>query len=112
MLLAKKARDATSVVMMKKEYFQLIDDLNVACVVKQKAGRQYYIGRYEILRCCDVEKLIYKHMNLTEEPVYFVNIDDTYDIGKHANISTGQGDKVQTLTQHSRYLTGESRTHI
>ena len=76
LLLAKKASDTKSVFMLKVEYFRTMDALREACLVKLKTVRQYSIlGRYEILQCGDVEKLIRKCANLAEEPIYFVNID-------------------------------------
>ena len=73
-LLAKKASDKKSVLMLKQKYLQMMDELKEACSVKLKTSRQYYIlGWYEILQCGDVEKLIRKRDNLAEDPVYFVN---------------------------------------
>ena len=41
--------------------------------------------------------------NLAEEPIYFVNIDEMYDIIKHAHISTGYGGRNTMVTFLSRY---------
>ncbi|XP_041349605.1 KRAB-A domain-containing protein 2-like [Gigantopelta aegis] len=111
LLLAKKVSDTKSVLMLKEEYFQTMDELKEACSVKLKTARQYYIlGRYEILQCGDVEKLIRKRANFAEEPIYFVNIDEMYDIIKRAHISTGHGGRDKMVTFLSRYanITRES----
>ena len=110
-LLAKKACDKKSVLMLKQEYFQMMDELKEPCSVKLKTSRQYYIlGRYEILQCGDVEKLIRKRDNLAEDPVYFVNIDEMYDIIKRAHISSGHGGRDKMIQCLSRYadITRES----
>ena len=89
----------------------MMDELKEACSVKLKTSRQYYIlGRYEILQCGDVEKLIRKHDNLAEDPVYFVNMDEMYDIIKHAHISSGHGGRDKMIQCLSRYadITRES----
>ena len=39
LLLAKKASDTKSVLMLKEEYFQTMDQLNEACLVKLKIAR-------------------------------------------------------------------------
>ncbi|XP_041366792.1 KRAB-A domain-containing protein 2-like [Gigantopelta aegis] len=111
LLLAKKASDAKSVLMLKEEYFQFIFELKEACSAKLKTGRQYYIlSRYEIFQCGDVEKLICKRAKLTEEPIYFVNLDAMYGIIKRAHISTGHGGRDKVVKFLSRYanITRES----
>ena len=47
-------------------------------------------------------KLIRKHDNLAEDPVYFVNMDEMYDIIKRAHISSGHGgrDKIIQICKH------------
>ncbi|XP_041366789.1 KRAB-A domain-containing protein 2-like [Gigantopelta aegis] len=78
--------------------------LKEACSAKLKTDRQYYIlGWYEILQCGDVEKLIRKRAKLTEEPIYFVNIDDMNDIVKRAHISNGHGGRHKMVIFWSRY---------
>ena len=89
----------------------MMDELKEACSVKLKTSRQYYIlGRYKILQCGDVEKLIRKRDNLAEDPVYFVNMDEMYDIIKRAHISSGHGGCDKMIQCLSRYadITRES----
>ena len=47
--------------------------------------------RYEVLQCGDVEKLIKKRATAEEPTLYYVSIEDTYDIIKRAHIATGHG---------------------
>ena len=57
-----------------------------------------------------MEKLIRKHDNLAEDPVYFVNMDEIYDIIKRAHISSGHGGRDKMIQCLSRYagITRES----
>ena len=41
LFLAKKASDTKSVLMLKDEYFQMMDELKESCSVKLKTPRQY-----------------------------------------------------------------------
>ena len=83
----------------------MMDDLKEACSVKLKTSRQYYIlGRYELLQCDVVEKLIRKRHNLAEDPVYFVNMDEMYAIIKRVHISSGHGGRDKMIQCLSRYL--------
>ena len=53
--------DNKSLLWTKTEYVSLLEELKENLSVKSKSPRQYYIlGRYEILQCGDVEKLICK----------------------------------------------------
>jgi len=47
--------------------------------------------RYEVLQCGDVEKLIKKRTAPEDPPVYYVCIEDMYDIIKRAHMATGHG---------------------
>jgi len=46
------------------------------------------IVRYEILQCGDVEKLIKNRNNPDEPPLYYVTMEDTFDVIKRAHIAT------------------------
>ncbi|XP_064122493.1 KRAB-A domain-containing protein 2-like [Macrobrachium nipponense] len=47
--------------------------------------------RYAVLQCGDVEKLIKKRATAEEPTLYYVSIEDTYDIIKIAHTATGHG---------------------
>ena len=61
--------------------------------------------RYEILQCGNVEKLIKKRESPRDPFKYFVPIEDTFVIIKHANIATEHGGHVvSTDLSHSHTL--------
>ena len=53
--------------------------------------------RYEVLQCGDIEKLIIKRQTPDERPVYYVSIEDTFDVIAH--IATGHGGRDR-MTKH------------
>lgn len=55
--------------------------------------------RYEVLQCGDIDQLIKKRKTPDERPVYYVSIEDTYDIIKRAHIATGHGGRDR-MTKH------------
>ncbi|XP_045112503.1 KRAB-A domain-containing protein 2-like [Portunus trituberculatus] len=77
----------------KEEYFQIIEDIRTTSERKNtKSRHQYYLlSKYEVLQCGDIEKLIKKRQTPDETPVYYVSIEDTYDIVKRAHVATGHG---------------------
>ena len=83
----------------KEVYYKTIEDLKtVAKVSTKKSRHQYYIlKKYEVLTCGDVEKLIKKRMSPEDRPVYYVTIEDTYDIISKAHIATGHGGRDRML---------------
>ena len=100
-----KSKNKKSVLLTKDEYFELIEEVKVAaaCADRAKTQRQYYvIRRYQILQCGDVEKLIKKRSDISEsasevQTLYFVHMDDMYDIIKRAHIGTGHGGRDKML---------------
>ena len=58
---------------------------------------------YKILQCGGVEKLIKKRNDRTQEPVYFVHIEDMFDTLKRAHIATGHGGRDKMVNDLSRY---------
>ena len=48
--------------------------------------------RCQIIQCGDIEKLIKKRKTEQEEPLYYVSIEDTYDVIQRAHVTTGHGD--------------------
>ena len=56
-------------------------------------------SRYEILQCGDVEKLIKKRNSLDEDSLYYVPIEDTFDVIKRAHIAIGHGGRDRKLRE-------------
>ena len=83
----------------KDIYYKTIDDLKTASkTTATKSRHKYYIvKKYEALQCGDVEKLTEKRWSTTEQPLYYVTIEDTYDIIKKTHISTGHGGRDRML---------------
>ncbi|XP_068224797.1 KRAB-A domain-containing protein 2-like [Palaemon carinicauda] len=79
----------------KDAYFQMIEDIRRASERKNtKSCHEYYLlSKYEVLQCGDVEKIIKKRQTLYETPVYYVSIEDTFDIVKRAHIAIGHGSR-------------------
>ncbi|XP_063887764.1 KRAB-A domain-containing protein 2-like [Scylla paramamosain] len=103
-VMLKKNSDSKSLIMTKIEYYNLIEELRVAASAKNKSNRQYYIlGRYEVLQCGGVEKLIKKRKDETQELVYFVHVEDLFETIKRAHIATGHGGRDKMVKELSRY---------
>ncbi|XP_068224298.1 KRAB-A domain-containing protein 2-like [Palaemon carinicauda] len=77
----------------KDAYFQMIEDIRRASERKNSKSRHeyYLLSKYEVLQCGDVEKIIKKRQTLYESPVYYVSIEDTFDIVKRAHVATDHG---------------------
>ena len=56
------------------------------------------IRRYEILQCGNLEKLIKKRKNPEESPMYYLSIEDTYDVIRR-HLSTGHGGRDRMLRE-------------
>ncbi|XP_047488152.1 uncharacterized protein LOC125038654 [Penaeus chinensis] len=91
--LFQKYRQCPKYLMPKKVYSNTIEELKTAAQnTSSKSRHGYYIlQKYEVLQCGDSEKLIKKRKSVDESPVYYVTIEDTYDIIKRAHITTGHG---------------------
>ena len=72
-------------------YYTTIEALKSASNVSTKKSRQQYyiLKKYEILKCGTVEKLIKKRKSTEDRPIYYITIEDTYDIISKAHIATG-----------------------
>ena len=47
--------------------------------------------------CMYVEKLIKRHTDFEESPIYYVSIEDNFDVIKRVHISTGHGGRDRML---------------
>ena len=66
----------------KTKYYIMVIDLKIASDDPHKHVRQnyYLLSKYEILLCGDVEKLIKKIADSSVLLLYYVTIEDTFDI--------------------------------
>ena len=102
-LLALKERDNRSILLSKEEYFNLVEEVkSAACIDKTKTWRQYYVlKRYEILQCGDVEKLVLKKKDaegvVSTDNIYFVHMEELFDIVKRVHTSTGHGGRDKMM---------------
>ncbi|XP_041372812.1 KRAB-A domain-containing protein 2-like [Gigantopelta aegis] len=73
----------------------MLEDLKTAAADTGTKSRHgyYLLSKFEILQCGDVEKLIKKCVNPRGNPVYYVSIEETYDVVSRAHIATGHGDR-------------------
>ncbi|XP_064606191.1 KRAB-A domain-containing protein 2-like [Liolophura sinensis] len=80
--LYKKYEVCEKVLIPKKTYFTMIEDLKGAArAVGTKNRHGYYLlSKFEILQCGDVEKLIKTRATQDEDPVYYASTEDTYDV--------------------------------
>ena len=53
--------------------------------------------RYQILQCGDIEKLIKKRKTEQEEPLYYVCIEDIYDVIQRAHMATGHSGRDRMM---------------
>ncbi|XP_063600553.1 uncharacterized protein LOC134776736 [Penaeus indicus] len=91
--LFQKYRQCPKYLMPENVYYNTIEELKTSAQnPSSKSRRIYYIlQKYEVLKCGDREKLIKKRKSVDESPIYYVTIEDTYDIIKRAHIATGHG---------------------
>ena len=76
---------------------------------KYEACKNVYIQKFEILQCGDVENLIKKRLTEEDIHLYYVSIEDTFDIIKRAHISTGHGGRDRMVKELSnKYVTREA----
>ena len=97
--LYEKYSESQKYLIPKEVYNMTIEDLKTASKVSTKKSRhQYYIlKKYELLTCGTVEKLIKKRKSPEDHPIYYVTIEDTYDIISKAHIATGHGGRDRML---------------
>lgn len=103
-VMGKKNSDSRTLLLTKTESYDLIKELRVAASAKNKSNWQYYIlGRYDVIQCGDVEKLIKKRNKRAQELVYFVHIENMFDTIKCAHITMGLGSRDKMVKALSRY---------
>ncbi|XP_068229435.1 KRAB-A domain-containing protein 2-like [Palaemon carinicauda] len=89
--LLSKYEKCSKYLIPKDAYFQMIEDIHRGSERKNTKSRHecYLLSKYEVLQRGDVEKIIKKRQTLDETPVYYVSIEDTFDIVKRAHVATG-----------------------
>src|ERR1700729_3980893 len=85
----------------KMKYYTMMSDLKTASEdTRTKVRRDYYLlSKFDILLCGDVEKIINKREDSSEPPLYYVTIEDTFDIIKRAHLATGHGGRDRMLKE-------------
>ena len=80
-------------------YNQTLNDLKVASAEKStKSRHSYYIlGKYEIMQCGDVEKLIKKRTSSEDPSKYYVYIEEMFGVIQKAHIATGHGGRDRMM---------------
>ena len=88
------------VLIPKEDYCKTISELKEVSSCSKKTSHQYYLlKKYEILKCGDVEKLIRKRQDQDETPVYFVMIEEIFDVIKRVHLLTAHGGKDKMVKE-------------
>ncbi|XP_046560558.1 KRAB-A domain-containing protein 2-like [Haliotis rubra] len=75
-----------------EEYYKIISDLPEASKTSKKTPHQYYLlKKYEVLQCGDINRLIRRRQHEEETPLYFISIEETYEVVKQGHVATGHG---------------------
>uniref|UniRef100_H2YWF5 Integrase catalytic domain-containing protein n=1 Tax=Ciona savignyi TaxID=51511 RepID=H2YWF5_CIOSA len=104
--LYQKYEICKKVLIPKNEYYKMIEDLKAASAYGGTKSRHdyYLLSKFEVLQCNGGEKLIKKRVNAEEEPTYYITIEDTYDVVKHAHIITGHGGRDRMTAEiHKKF---------
>jgi hypothetical protein len=80
------------VLINREEYQDTINEYRTGVSAASKTPRQHYVlKKYEVIQCGHTTKLIRRRKDASSDPVYFVQIEETYDIIKACHIRTGHG---------------------
>ncbi|XP_070188954.1 KRAB-A domain-containing protein 2-like [Littorina saxatilis] len=85
----------------KAEYSKMLQDVKTAAVSKESKNQHDYhiLRKYEVLQCGPVEKLIKKREHAEETPMYFVTIEETFDVLRASHIATGHGGRDRMMKE-------------
>ncbi|KAK7100837.1 hypothetical protein V1264_023708 [Littorina saxatilis] len=72
----------------KAVYFRTIEEVKAAFQKTTKSRHEYHLwGKFEVLKCGDIERLVQKRTDTTEESIlYYATLEKTYDIVKRAHM--------------------------
>ncbi|KAK4329470.1 hypothetical protein Pmani_000227 [Petrolisthes manimaculis] len=90
----------------KCDYQKTIDALKAAADNSHAKGRlgYYLLEKYEELQCRPTEKLIKRRSTRQESSLYYVSIEETFDVVKSAHISTRHCGRDRLLKElHKKY---------
>ena len=73
--------------------------LSLSLIVCLSLSNVNCVFRYEVLQCGPTEKLIKRRSTRQESPLYYVSIEETFDVVKSAHISTGHGGRDRMLKE-------------
>ena len=112
--LFKKYEACKKVYIPKEEYFLISDQQKMISVdTKKKTHHEYYlISKFEILQYGDVEKLTRKRLTEEDTHLYYVSIEDTFDIIKRAHISTSHGERDRMVKELSKQYVNVTREAV
>ncbi|KAK7116507.1 hypothetical protein V1264_002174 [Littorina saxatilis] len=79
----------------------MLQDVKTAAVSKESKNQHDYhiLRKYEVLQCGPVEKLIKKREHSEETPMYFVTIEETFDVLRASHIATGHGGRDRMMKE-------------
>ena len=96
-----------------KRELLIIDQQKMISVDTKKKTHEYYlISKFEILQCGDVEKLIKKQLREEDTHLYYVSIEDTFDIIERAHILTGHGGRDRMAKELSKQYVNGTREDV
>ncbi|XP_070206199.1 KRAB-A domain-containing protein 2-like [Littorina saxatilis] len=103
-LFRQREQNKTYCLIPKSEYNKIVEDVKTAAVNNATKSRQEYynLAKYDVLQCGPVEKLIKKRSCAEQTPVYYVTIEETFDVIKRAHISTGHGGRDRMIKETQR----------
>ncbi|KAK7095078.1 hypothetical protein V1264_006538 [Littorina saxatilis] len=90
----------------KAVYFRTIEEVKAAFQKTTKSRHEYHLlGKFEVLRCGDIERLVQKRTDTAEEFIlYYATLEETYDIVKRAHVATGHGGRDRMEKElHKKY---------
>ncbi|KAK7096362.1 hypothetical protein V1264_005664 [Littorina saxatilis] len=89
----------------KAVYFRTIEEVKAAFQKTTKSRHEYHLlGKFEVLRCGDIERLIQKRTDTAEESIlYYASLEETYDIVKREHEATGHGGRDRMEELHKKY---------
>ena len=97
------------VLIPKEQYQNTIEEITESSKLKQQTAHQYHLFRkYEVSDFGYVKKLRRKWNNPNETLLYFVSIEDTFDVTERTHIATGRSGRDKELSKKYVDITQEA----
>ncbi|KAG1682661.1 KRAB-A domain-containing protein 2 [Nymphon striatum] len=102
------------VLIPKNQYYSIIEEVKrLTSDPSTKTHQGYYLlAKYEVLQCGDSERLIKKRESPDEQLLYYVHIEETYDIINRAHVATGHGGRDRMLKEITRKYCNITRDSV